>query len=83
MPPDLVKYAPKTRQTTAMNFMRVLMLGPDESFSGSPTMSLTSELMWGSDFGSWTCSSIVSSWHSMHFLALFQSAPELTDYVDN
>ena len=77
------KYAPKTMQMTAMSFMNMLMLGPVESFNGSPTMSPTREFKCGSDFFSWTCSSIISSPFSINFLALFQSAPELTDDVAN
>jgi len=46
MPPWLAKKDPKTNDVMAESLMRMLIEGPDVSFSGSPTVSPQTAALW-------------------------------------
>jgi len=45
-----LKNVPNTNEVIADNLIRMLILGPDVSFNGSPTVSPITAALWGSVF---------------------------------
>ena len=71
LPPIATKMSAKTRATTVISLMRMLMEGPEVSLKGSPTVSPTTAALWASE--------PLPPWvpPSMYFLALSHAPPAL------